>query len=116
MHLRPNDDGIEYDSVRRGAEQVRFRGSYRPSGDVYAAPPGSLDHWLTERYCLYALAPDGVLRRTEVHHAQWPLQPAEVDITQNGMLQPQSVPLQGVPLCHFARRIDVIVWAPQRCS
>lgn len=116
MRLGALQDGIEYESVRRGAEQVCFRGSYRPTGDVYAAPPDGLDHWLTERYCLYALGPDGGLRRTEVHHAQWPLQPAEVDITQNGMLLPQGVPLQGGPVCHFARRIDVIVWAPQRCA
>ena len=116
MRLSLRGDAIEYESVRRGAEQVCFRGSYRPSGDVYAAAPGGLDHWLTERYCLYALGPDRRLRRTEVHHAQWPLSSAQVTITQNGMLLPHGVPLQGAPLCHFARRIDVIVWAPELCS
>jgi uncharacterized protein YqjF (DUF2071 family) len=104
--------GFRYTSRRAGAE---FAGTYRPTGAVYHAAPGTLEHWLTERYCLYARAPDGSLWRNDVHHAPWPLQPAEADITRNTMfashgLTPGAVP----PLLHFSRRIDVVVWGGKR--
>ena len=44
----------------KGGEQ--FAADYHPTGDVLFAPPDSLDAFLTERYCLYAESPDGVLR------------------------------------------------------
>jgi uncharacterized protein YqjF (DUF2071 family) len=84
---------------------------------VYAAAPGTLEHWLTERYCLYAAAPDGTLYRTEVHHAPWPLQQAEADLGRHTMLAPYGLPVSGPPaLLHFARRIDVVTWNPVRVT
>ena len=46
---------------------VGFRARYRPSGPVYRAVPGDLDHWLTERYCLFARR-RGALLRVDVEH------------------------------------------------
>src|SRR5436190_21112112 len=37
---------------------------------------GTLEHWLTERYCLYTVA-NGNVCRAEIDHAQWPLQDGE---------------------------------------
>ncbi len=108
------DDGrrIDYRSNRAGA---RFEGSYLPTSEVYRAAPGSLEHWLTERYCLYARDPAGRLWRNEVHHAPWPLQKAEADLRVNTMLSPHGLALTGPPgLLHFARRIDVVVWSGER--
>ncbi|MCB9138923.1 MAG: DUF2071 domain-containing protein [Caldilineaceae bacterium] len=102
-------DQIRYDSVRRKSD-ARFRARYGPTGPVYAARAGALDHWLTERYCLYALDPRGRLLRNEVHHVPWPLQPARAEIEENAMLHIYGIQLEGAPLCHFARRIDVVVW------
>ena len=39
-----------------------FAGRYRPVGPAAPAQPGTLEHWLTERYCLYALHDGRVLR------------------------------------------------------
>ena len=51
------DDGtrIHYKSHRthRGAARADFVASYGPVGEVYRSELGTLDHWLTERYCLY---------------------------------------------------------------
>jgi hypothetical protein len=105
---------IRYRSRRPGAE---FRATYRPTSDVYRAAPGSLEHWLTERYCLYALAPDGSLWRNDVHHAAWPLQAADVQIRANTMLAAHGLELDGPPaLTHFARRLDVVVWDAERVA
>lgn len=82
---------------------------------MYAAAPGSLEHFLTERYCLYAVGPDGGVSRTEVHHRPWPLQRAEAEIWENTMTAAGGVPVSGPPaLLHFARRIDVVVWGAEK--
>ena len=112
MSLEESGGWIRYDSARRG-DGERFRGRYRPTGPVYEADPGSLDHWLTERYCLYAVDPEGRLLRNEVHHVPWPLQPAEAEIETNTMVDAFGIELSGAPLCHFARRIDVVVWGKE---
>lgn len=114
MSLQARGDLIEHTSVRRRGA-ARFRGTYRPVGDAYSAKPDSLDRWLTERYCLYAATPSGELRRMQVHHAEWPLQPAEADVKENGMFAPHGIDVKGAPLLHFARSLDVVVWPPERC-
>jgi uncharacterized protein YqjF (DUF2071 family) len=84
---------------------------------VYRAARGSLEHWLTERYCLYALAPNGSLLRNEVHHRPWPLQAVDVEITTNTMIASHALEVTGPPaLVHFARRLDVVVWGAERAD
>jgi uncharacterized protein YqjF (DUF2071 family) len=114
MSLVEHAGAIRYRSRRAGAE---FVARYRPTSDVYRAARGTLEHWLTERYCLYALAPDGSLWRNDVHHPQWPLQSASVEIVENSMLAPHGLEVEGPPaLVHFARRLDVIVWDAERVA
>jgi uncharacterized protein YqjF (DUF2071 family) len=49
-------DEVRYRSVRthRGAKEARFAGRYRPVGGPFNSRPGTLEHFLTERYCLYS--------------------------------------------------------------
>jgi uncharacterized protein YqjF (DUF2071 family) len=118
MRVRSHGDAIDYESRRDdgSGSTARYRGRHRPLGERFRAQPGTLEHWLTERYCLYAQSPRGTLRRTEVHHAPWPLQPAEVTIVENQMFAPHGITVSGTPLCHFARRLDVLVWPPRACG
>lgn len=106
---------FHYQSSRSSAEAaIGFRADYTPSPEVYHSQPGALEHWLTERYCLYARSPQGQLFRTEVHHEPWPLQRADVRIHENQLGQAFGLALDGDPaLVHFSRRIDVVVWDPQ---
>jgi uncharacterized protein YqjF (DUF2071 family) len=114
MSLAPDGDAIRYRSRRPGAE---FAATYTPISEPYHAAPGSLEHALTERYCLYASAPDGSLWRNEVHHHPWPLQKASAVIEHNGMAEFHGIELPGEPaLVHFARRIDVVVWNGERVA
>jgi len=105
MRIARPGEWIEYGSERGAAT---FAGRYRPVGPAAPPQPGTLDHWLTERYCLYALH-DGRVLRAEIHHPPWPLQAAEAEIERNTMT---GLPLTGEPLLHFAERQDVVVWAP----
>ena len=96
---------------------ARFEGRYWPTSEVYCAALGTLEHFLTERYCLYAQAPNGIIRRTEIHHGPWPLQRAEAEITANTVSAAGGLPVSGPPaLLHFARRIDMVLWRPERVS
>ena len=108
------DDGFRYTSKRVGAE---FSASYRPSSDVFRTKPGSLEHFLTERYCLYARASDSSLWRNDVHHHAWPLQLAEASLDLNTMCESHGLSVSGPPpLLHFAKRIDVVIWNAERAA
>ncbi len=116
MTTRPVDDGerIHYVCRRRDAG-VRFEGTYGPTSDVHRAQPGTIEHFLTERYCLYAQTRDGGIRRTNIHHRPWPLQAATAQIDENTVGDAQGIALPGAPaLLHFSRQLDVVVWSPER--
>lgn len=112
MSLTAEGERIRYGSKRR-LHGHAFLGSYGPKGPVRLAKPGSLEHWLTERYCLYAKSPKGALYRTEVHHGPWPLQDAEAEF-EHSMLEGYGLGVAGpAPLLHFSRFIDVVTWNPE---
>ncbi|QDU54027.1 YqjF family protein [Aeoliella mucimassa] len=105
------DDTVVYHSRRREQPAAEFSARYRPTGPVFQATPGSLEHWLAERYCLYSHSPRGELYRGEIHHGPWPLQTAEAEISANSMLAPLRLqPHDTQPLVHFAQSIDVVAW------
>ena len=113
MSIERQGETIHYRSRRthRGAPPAEFVGQYRPTGEAYRSLPGTLEHWLTERYCLYSQDRRGRLWRGEIHHLPWPLQPAEAEVATNTMTAPIGIQLPDVPpLLHFVRRIDVVGW------
>ena len=110
---------IVYHSERThaGAPAAALHARYRPVAEVQYAERGSLEAWLTERYCMYPVDPQGRVYRGEIHHEPWPLQRATAEISECTMSAPIGVPLSGPPpLVHFVRRIDVVVWPLQRLS
>jgi uncharacterized protein YqjF (DUF2071 family) len=112
-----SSNAVGYTSTRshRGAPSAVFQATFRPIGSVYHAAPGTIDHWLTERYCLYAADRKGRVWRGDIHHARWPLQPAEAEVQINTMTEQIGVVLPDVdPLLHFARRLDVVGWTIER--
>jgi uncharacterized protein len=103
---------IDYSSARRSdsSHPFVFSGRYRPRGEAAPAQPETLEHFLTERYCLYAVD-DGRLHRADIHHPPWPLQDAEAEIELNTM-PPDGVELpEERPLVYFAARQDVLIWS-----
>lgn len=107
---------VEYESERLGRPVIpaRFAGRYQPDDGVFIAAPGSLEHFLTARYCLYAVGPDQRVSRLEIDHADWQLQPAVAEVQVNTMTAPLGVDLSGDPLLHFSRRMEMVAWWPER--
>lgn len=96
--------------------QPTLEARYRPTGEVFHASAGSLEHFLAERYCLYTTGKSGALIRCEIHHPPWPLQLAGASFQQNTMASAAGIvlPAEEPPLLHFSRRQDVLVWAPEK--
>jgi uncharacterized protein YqjF (DUF2071 family) len=117
--IAQEDQTTRYHSTRvhSGAPPADLDVTYRPTGPVYASTSGSLDAFLTERYCLYTTNGRGQLLRGEIHHQQWPLQPAEDELRRNTMALAASVTLPDTPpLLHFARHLEVLVWPLARVT
>lgn len=117
MSCESREGWIEYQSERthRGAPAGVFEGRYRPVGPAYRTGPGTLEHWLTERYCLYAADRHQRIWRGEIHHLQWPLRAAEAEIHRCTVSDGWGLPLPGeAPVLHFAERLDVLGWLPER--
>ena len=111
------DDEVNYLSVRthRGARPAEFVARYRPVGEPFESGRDTIENFLTERYCLYSADKKGVVRRGEVHHRMWPLQPAEVEVQSLAMMQQIGLKLPETdPILHFSRRLDVLAWLPRR--
>lgn len=94
------------------AQQAQFVARYRPTGPVFRSRPGSLEAFLTERYCLYSVNPRGALYRGEIHHQRWPLQPAEAEISRDTLPQADGLPMlpDMAPLLHYAAHLEVLIW------
>lgn len=117
MSIRLRQGWIEYQSTRSDprAPGARFRARYRPRGALFQTASGSLEAWLTERYCLYSVDRQGRVFRGEIHHAPWPLQPAEAELDENSMAAPLGISLsQRTPLLHYAEQQDMVAWAVSR--
>ncbi len=115
MRLEERDGWIHYKSVRADEPTAEFCARYRAVSNPYSSKPGSFDHWLTERYCLYSFGRRNGLQRVDVHHHQWPLCIGEVEVETNTMLDVHGLkPLRSEPVCHFARHIDVVVFPSEQ--
>lgn len=100
-----------YECRRRDArgESASFVGRYRPDGERIGHDPRSLAWFLTERYCHYVVD-NGRLKRADIHHRPWPLQPAEAVLEENTMPPSGLELLDDKPLLHFSARQDVVIW------
>jgi uncharacterized protein YqjF (DUF2071 family) len=116
MRCQPERAFVEYQSERthRPAPSAAWRCRYRGTGDVFHARPATLEHFLTERYCLYASVSETTMIRGEIHHPPWLLQRAEAEISENTMTQAAGLHLPAAkPLLYFAERQDMLAWPPQ---
>jgi uncharacterized protein YqjF (DUF2071 family) len=92
-----------------------FAATYGPCSAPYEARPGSVDHWLTERYSYYTPGRTGRLYRCDVHHPRWPLQQAWARIEENTMLESLGIRQpDGSALLHYAKYMRALIWPLRR--
>jgi uncharacterized protein len=113
MTVEERDGWFHYASRRKraGAPRAELVAKYRPIGPADPPVPGTLEHFLTERYCLFTVDPSFHAYRLDIHHPPWPLQPAEAEIQVNTMAEAAGIRVPSMaPLLHFARRQDMVAW------
>ena len=114
MDVGTRDGQFVYTSTRqtRTGGVAEFAATYGPVGYAVTPEPGSLEYFLTERYCLYTVDSASRARRLEIHHPPWPLQTAEAAIAVNTMADAAGIRLPSTaPVLHFAKRQDAVAWA-----
>jgi uncharacterized protein YqjF (DUF2071 family) len=108
-------DRVRFTSRRtdRRAPPATFAASWQPQGGFAAAAPGSLQQFLVERYCLFAVR-RGRLVCGEIAHEPWQLASAAVDLTTCDMTQLLGCALDGAPASVLAARpLRVAAFRPQ---
>ncbi len=118
MQQDPATENVSYRSKRTHSGELPacFDADYRPIGTPFHAEPGTLEHWLTARYCLYSVNRKGTIYRGEINHDPWTLQQADCVIRSNTMGEQTGFDFSGDPQMLFAAPIDVRAWWPTRCG
>jgi uncharacterized protein YqjF (DUF2071 family) len=113
IEVAEREGGIRYCSRRSAAygRHAKLIASYRPTGPAFHAREGTLEYFLTERYCLYTVDNACHALRLEIHHPPWLLQPAEASFEENTMADAAGIRLLSqAPVLHFAKRQDMVAW------
>jgi len=83
----------------------------RVTGPVVTAVPGTIEHFLAERYILYTTRGDR-LYSGRVHHSPYPLREAECDLVEDTLVTASGLIRQGHPTyVHYADGVDVEVFS-----
>ncbi len=115
MLVRSSGEEFHYSSSRlQMPRPADFQARYRPVSAPRVREKSSIEHYLTERYCLYTVHRGSVLR-AYIHHAPWQLQDAEAEFEINTVAQADGIELPASkPLLHYSRMIEVLVWWPEK--
>jgi uncharacterized protein YqjF (DUF2071 family) len=111
MQLSKNGDQIGYQLERLSGDRPRLSVRYELGELLGPSKPGTLEHFLAERYFLH-LERGGRIWSGQVHHAPYPLQRAQLSecsdqlIHAAGLPQPEGPP----PLVHYASGVDVEIF------
>lgn len=111
--IRKIGQTFHYESIRKGKSttSITSKGTYTPVSDVFFSRKETLEHWLTERYCLYSTDQKANLYCGEIHHRPWPLQQTEIEITSHTLFHPYHIDVKDVqPVYHFSKGIDTLFW------
>jgi len=103
-------DELRFTSERRPRALLRgsFSASWRIDGSARTAAPGTLEHFLVERYQLFSRAIAGKLWRGPVTHLPWPLQRVRDLRLEQTVDEADGLPKLGEPdLAQYSEGVDV---------
>jgi uncharacterized protein YqjF (DUF2071 family) len=119
---RPAPEQLRYRGHRmhNGAPEAEFAATWELGDVLPPTEPGSLDFFLTERYCLYAAGGQGPgrgdkLYRGRIAHQPWPLREVRLLDYTSDLLAGHGLPTPaGAPVLHAGGPLHVDLWALQR--
>lgn len=119
MELTMTGREVRYTSRRRlaGRNPVDFEATYTIGEAIGSAQPGTFEHFLAERYILFAQPREGTLLLGQVHHPPYPLHRATVHGVRESMARAAGLPdPQGPPLVLYSPGVDVDVFGLRAIS
>lgn len=103
---------IDYSSKRLwpGPKPATCSMRYEPRGKPDPAKVGTLEHFLAERYILYASKADR-LYKAQVHHSPYPLQPGAVFDLKEDLIAAAGIErAKEEPMVYYASGVDVEIF------
>jgi uncharacterized protein YqjF (DUF2071 family) len=114
MAMVQTGDQIAYSLQRSSGDRPRLALRYRVDPPRGPAAPGTLEHFLIERYLLY-VERRGRLHQARVHHAPYPITDCRVVALEEQLIAASGLPASTSPppLQHWSPGVDVEVFAPR---
>ncbi|MEK6336931.1 MAG: DUF2071 domain-containing protein [Acidobacteriota bacterium] len=98
----------------RDHPRAELKSSWTIGEPLPQSSPGSIEFFLTERYCLYSLH-RRQLYRSRIFHEPWPLRQAALNSRESTMIKAAGVAEpEEKPLAHYAEEIAVDIWPLKR--
>jgi uncharacterized protein YqjF (DUF2071 family) len=116
MSLTQMGKTITYSSARRDRHgpPAELQAGWTIGEELPQSTAGSLEFFLTERYCLYS-EHEGRLYRARIHHPPWPLRKANLLSINSSMIESLGLPAPpDDPLIHYAEELKVHIWRIRR--
>jgi uncharacterized protein YqjF (DUF2071 family) len=114
IDLQQQGQTINYSLNRTDLPPSDFSASWKIGELLPYSHPGSLEFFLTERYCLYS-EHHNKLYRARIHHQPWPLQRATLSSFSSTMIESHGLPAPSAePLLHYAEELKVDIWPLER--
>ncbi|MFL6230626.1 MAG: YqjF family protein [Pyrinomonadaceae bacterium] len=116
MSLEQDGQKIVYHSRRThdDAPAATFDATWKIGDALGESAPGSLEFFLTERYCFYTASHESVYQ-CRIHHAPWQLRAATISPFKSTMIESHDLPTpKGKPLLHYSEELTVDVWTLER--
>ncbi len=114
MEQRSEREFAFYSRRRFSERPVIFKVKYRglgPTRKLAELRSGTLEHFVSERSCLFSSNRAGQPIRASLHYVPWPLEDAEAEIERNDLAAAIGIELPDIePVLHYSRRLGVYVW------
>jgi uncharacterized protein YqjF (DUF2071 family) len=117
MALERSGDRVRYQLRRRwpAPRDAALEVDYEVGEALGCAQPGTLEHFLVERYSLFARRRHGPLLRADVRHAPYPLRRARVGAVSESLLAAARIRGDDPrPPDLYSDGVDVDIFPPRR--
>lgn len=113
MHTEREGDRVRYRSERRAQSRARFEVNYEIGEHLGPSDPGTFEHFLLERYTLFAQHRGRILEG-RVHHSPYVTHRARVGSLAQTLTEAAGLPALDAPpeVAHFSPGVDVEVFGP----
>jgi uncharacterized protein YqjF (DUF2071 family) len=114
MRLRRSEGRLTYQTRRTIGGHPRSAVTFTPGDRLGVSRPGTLEHFLIERYVLH-VERGGRLWRGQVHHAPYVVRSATVQALRDELIGAAGLPQPSGPpaLVHYVRGVDVEIFQIQ---